>query len=468
MNQPVKKSANAGEQKDRRALRLQQAFTLVLVLMLIAVLAGLSLRFNYEADWTAQNRNSLTQASIRLLEGLPGDIQVTAFVVPNADMHREIKAFFARYRRIKSNIGLTFIDPQKKPAKARELGISSNGEVVIEYDGRRENLPLAQVTESSVSAALQRLGHNKNTRIAFLAGHGERRLDSNDQTEYSILARELNDRGLNVEILNLAGRPDIPSEISLLVIASPQKKPLPGEVEIITRYIESGGNLLWMTDPDTSQNIPALSTLLDVQWQKGTLVYPDFELLGTGHPAIALVAEYGGHPITRDLTDITIFPFSGVVFGAANSSWQHYPFLASPERSWLETGSVDGDFGLDDDQGDLRGPLPIGLAMEKPINKDAADTNKPELSQRIVVMGDSDFMANGYLNNIANLQFSLNLFQWLTHRDAQISVDVPPAADTDLRLSPTASATMIAVFVVILPLLFLLMGLRVWWTRRNR
>lgn len=226
-----------------------QIVTTLLLLIVCGLLAALSLRFDYSADWTANNRNSLTPASHSQLASMADPLRFTAFVSQDDGIRREVTAFIERYLRHKDNAVLDFVDPVANPQQARELGISANGEIVIEYQGRRENLLLYQMNEQGVTGALQRLSFGGETSIRFLDGHGERRLDDQELAGYAGISKELRDKGLRVDQLNLAQTPAVPADTSVLVVAGAQSQLLPGEVHVLRDYVARGGNLLWLVDP---------------------------------------------------------------------------------------------------------------------------------------------------------------------------------------------------------------------------
>ena len=54
--------------KLRRSLRLQNTLFVVLFMAVVALIGWLSAVYTYEADWTAGNRNTLSEPSRALLE----------------------------------------------------------------------------------------------------------------------------------------------------------------------------------------------------------------------------------------------------------------------------------------------------------------------------------------------------------------------------------------------------------------
>ena len=88
--------------------------------------------------------------------------------------------------------------------------------------------------------------------------------------------------------------------------------------------------------------------------------------------------------------------------------------------------------------------------------------------QRIIVIGDGDFLSNTYLGNAGNLGLGLNMVQWLSHDDATLNIRIKSAPDTSLVLGEVAQAVIGLGFLLGLPALLLLSGIIIWLLRRRR
>src|SRR5699024_5502187 len=262
----------------------------------------------------------------------------------------------ARYLRAAGNVQLAFVDPALHPNRVRELDIQRAGAVRVTYQDRAEILH--DLHEPAVTQALQRLSIGRTQWLVFVSGHGERSLVDSSPSGYSQLAGVLDAQGLKTRKLNLAKAATIPDNAAVLVIASPQSELLPGAIDMIKNYLRQGGNLLWLRDPDNPSSLAPLTSTLDIDWLSGTLIYPDYQKLGTGHPAMALVTQYPQTPITARIKRLALFPFAGAVTTTNNSDWQAQPFLRSARRSWLETEKLKrGTLTFQPEQGDRQGPL---------------------------------------------------------------------------------------------------------------
>lgn len=444
-------------------MKLGHALTMGLIVAIAVAVGALSQRFSVSADWTYGNRNTLTDASQRVLDALTGPITFEAFIAPGPPRDT-VRARLDRYTRAGNDISMTFIDPAQQPQQARALGLGSDGAVVVRHSGRSQTL--TDYSEASITNALQRLSTAHRQWVVFLTGHGERNPGDKTSGGYSELAAALDAQGLTTRTLNLGEAAAIPDNAALLVIASPQQNLLPGEVQLIRDYIAQGGAVLWADDPGPRYGLGGLAEDLGVAWQTGTLIYPDYKTLGTGHPAMALVANYPDTPITENLTQLSLFPFAGGLTQTQTSDWKPSVFLRSTTRSWLETGALDqGSLTFEPDRGDRRGPVDMGIALTRPAPNSMGDA---EQTQRAAVIADSDFMANGHLSNLGNRALALSLFQWLAHRDAQIAVDVSQAPDATLQIAPANIRLLWWIFVIVMPLALLAIGLMRWWRRRRR
>ncbi len=84
---------------------------------------------------------------------------------------------------------------------------------------------------------------------------------------------------------------------------------LPGEVDILRDYIDQGGNLLWLADPEQAiDGIDLLADHLAIEFLPGIIVDPNSQLMGLDRADFALVTEYPRHAITRNLESMSLFP----------------------------------------------------------------------------------------------------------------------------------------------------------------
>lgn len=450
--------------KIRWQIRLQSSLFLGLFLIVIGILAWLTQLYPISIDLSKNQRNSLSQETIRLLQSVDTPLKITLFVSPNNENKEAMTRLFERYLRHQANIQFETINPDLRPDLLTKHDIRFDGESLIEFDGRREKL--SQITEANVTNAVQRLMRQGERWLVFLQGHGERNPYQQTNHDYSGFAGQLAGMGYTVENLNLTQTNSIPANTDVLVLASPRVALLPGEVDLLRNYLETGGNLLWLADPEqTTDGLEPIADLISIDFLPGVIVDPNSQLLGLNRVDFALVANYPRHAITQNVDAVSLFPQAqGLEFHGGSETWQQQNFLASSEASWNETGNMQGEIYNGDHDDELNGPLNLGMTLSKSHENDQGDN----FTQRIAVIGDADFISNRYLGNGANLDIGINLINWLSHDDSLISISPRPAPDTRLALSQSAQLVISFGFLLILPAILFGSGLRIWLVRRKR
>jgi ABC-type uncharacterized transport system involved in gliding motility auxiliary subunit len=451
--------------RSRLLLRLQSLVFAVLFIAIIGMLGWLSTQYVYQADWTRGARNTISAGSQQLLGEMEQPVQITAYVREDAFTRSHIKALVGTYQRFKDDIELEFINPDLAPERVRDLGIASGGEIVIRYQGRTEKIQT--LSEQQLTNALLRLTRQNERWIVFVTGHGERRSSGETNHGMGTFSQELERKGLNVQAVSLV-ETEIPTNTNLLVLASPQTDLLPGEMDKLLAYVEAGGNLLWLTEPDTPNSLEPLAERLGVNVLPGTVVDATTQMFGIENPTFVVITGYPRHGISRDMTTVTVFPEAAAVETNDSAAWNVVPLLTTLEHSWTEIGDIEGQISFDSASDERAGPLDIGVVLTRTPGEASEDTESTASQQRVVVIGDGDFLSNTYLGNPGNLDLGLNIVRWLSHDDATIEIRVTSAPDTSLVLNKTAQAVIAIGFLVGLPLLLLLAGVVIWLRRRRR
>ncbi|NCF35531.1 MAG: ABC transporter [Gammaproteobacteria bacterium] len=451
------------DSRQRLQYRIQSGVFLVLFIALLAVVAWITERYPFTIDMSANERNSLSQESARLVAGIEHPLEVTLFVSPVNDSKPLLEALFERYRLLQPNIEFQSLNPDLHPDLLRTHDIRYDGEVLLEYRGRSEKL--SQVDEAAVSSAIQRLLRQGERWLVFLDGHGERSPYREANHDYSLLATKLASKGYSIESLNLTQTSSIPQNTNVLVLASPRVALLPGEIELLRKHIDRGGNLLWLADPDqASEGLNLLAEHLTIEFLPGIIVDPNSQLMGLDRADFALVGEYPRHPVTQNLASLSLFPQAQAIEFYGEDSWQQQIFLRSDSRSWNETGELRGEIFNGDHDDENQGPLNIGLTLARSHENDDGEI----YNQRIAIVGDADFLSNRYLGNGSNLDIGINLLNWLSHDDQLIAISPRPAPDTRLELSSEKQISIALFFLLLLPLGLVVSGLRIWLKRRKR
>ncbi len=443
-----------------------QGIVFKLLLIAFAALAAWQSQIHFISfDWTKNQRNSLSNNSTRLIQNIDTPLHFTLFVSPNFANSSILNNLLKRYQYHQPLISITLLNPDLSPELLRQHDIRQDGTLIIEYKQKTEKV--TALSERNISNAIQRLLRQQERWIVFLEGHGERHPYGDANHDLSTFAAQLATKGFIIESLNLSKIPNIPDNTQVLVIASPKNNFLAGETDIITRYIARGGNLLWLAEPNENSDLDALAEALNIDFLNGIIVDPNSQLLGLDRVDYTLINEYPVHPVTEYITAISIFPQATALFDRAKDSkqkvWDTQPLLLTQANTWTETGPLQGKIIFGDNSDESAGPLNLSLSLSRTLERD-----NTEKQQRIIVIGDGDFLANQFLGNGANAELGYNIINWLSHDDELIAINAKAAPDTELDLTDNEKIILAFGFLIVLPLAFLLFGLRIWLTRKNR
>ncbi|HSO07593.1 MAG TPA: GldG family protein [Pelomicrobium sp.] len=449
------------ENFSRRQLRWRIASSVTIALLVtVAVLAGWAAQ-DQRVTWdlTQNARHTLSPESREVLAAIEGPVQVTVFATPRdpelGDLRGRIRDFLARYQRAKPDFDVAFVDPEREPRRARDAGIQQNGEMVVAFGERSERFSPLALNEQSFTNLLVRLARRGERTVAYLDGHGERKLTGAANHDLGDFGRRLAATGFRPIPVNLAVVQDVPANAALLVIAGPQVELLRGEVEKIIGYVKRGGNVLWLMEPDVSAGLEPLAERLGLQPSRGVVVDPAAEEMRIP-PTWALASGYANHPAVRGFELLTVFPSTRALTANEDSGWRATPLVEAAARGWVEAGPLQGtpDF---DPKRDAAGPVTVVIALERTQN---------EREQRVVVAGGGSFLANAFVGNGANLDLGLRLFNWLGGDERLVTVQPKAARDASLALNRPQAVAITFGWLVAMPALLLAAAVLAWWRRR--
>lgn len=431
-------------------------YALVPVVLLTAVIIGVHTldHHNLIVDVSRDARNSLDAKSVRVLAMLPAPLEVVALVPDQPTIRTAVRDFYARYQREKPNLTVRFIDPRQDD-QAPEARRGRLGEILLQYGERFERVD--ELSESATTNGLARLARGDEHYVVFLANNGERRVAREANHDISLFAAELEQRGLRSREYALGAAQDIPANTAVLVLASPSVAYVAAEIEEIERYVARGGNLLWLTEPDAKPALAPLERALGFERLPGTLVDP-VGLTKFHDPAYAVALEQVEHPLLVGFHQTVVFPRATGLLPKPNIGWHAQVLAHTGSSAWNETGTFAGNVGFDAAD-EVQGEMKLALALTKA----RADGGE----QRVVVIGDGDFISNSYVGNLGNLEFGRRVIEWLASGDALIDIALPRVPDATLDLALWQRVTIFLFFGIGLPLALGINGVMLWWRRRH-
>ena len=372
--------------------------------------------------------------------------------------------FVARYQRAKKNVNLKFINPSEEPKLAQDAGIKNDGEVIVEYQKRVEHIT-PPIAEQEMTNLLVRLSRTNQQAVMYLDGHGERNLIGVKNFDIGEFGKQLEAKGFKFANPDLTIAQSVPSNGAMLVIASPQVDVSEVEAKKIKAYLEAGGNLFWLLDDDNLRGLKEVADYLGLQVSPGIAM--DMASAQYGADArVSFASLYGEHAITNNFMLRTLFPEAHEVTAHGNddNGWKVSNLVEVAPNGWLTSEKLAKDIKpVFNEKKDKKGPINIGVALERTYGKKG---------QRVVVMGNGNFLSNTFITNGGNLDFGVNMMNWLAGDDKLITIQPMPLKDINMTIPDTDSGRIIAWtvfhgFQYFIPLGMMIAGFYLWWKRRK-
>jgi ABC-type uncharacterized transport system involved in gliding motility auxiliary subunit len=453
---------------------LNAAVLVVLILGVIALVEAVSYRHSYRVDLTENKRWSLSPQTVKVVGELSVPVRAIAFFRPDQPGKRTAEDLLKQYTgRSDGKFTWEVIDADRNPLVAREYAFESYGTVVLEAtlkDGQRKQEKLQDLDEEKLTNALIRVTRPGKRTVYFLKGHGEKDPGSNDRTGYGQMKAAVEKLNYEVKDLVLARETKVPDDATIVVAAGPQKELLPNEIEALVGYVARAGKVFFMVDP--FQNTGLGPTLERYGLGLGNDVIIDISPTGRragAGPEIPVVVDYVAHPITRDFRFATFFPVarSVTVKDKPPEGVSAMALARTSSESWGETNQDQIRTGqVKPDPGEARGPLTIAAVAT--IDAKDAPADRKGAKARIVLVGDSDFAANEFVNLSGNRDFFLNTLSWLAEEENLIAVRPKESRGAPVFLTAAQGQVMFLVPVVLVPLAVIVAGVVAVARRRGR
>ncbi len=436
----------------------------VLLLLVVVLEAGwLAARYDRWWDWTDSARNSLSAETLAVLDELGEGLHIAVYAPRDHRISRAVEQLVMRYRRRRGDIAVDYVDPQLAPEAARAAEVRLLGQLVLSYRGRRETLD--RLSERTLTNAIARLMLERRPWVGVLEGHGERAITGAAGADLGRFGQLLVQRGYRLLPLDLARQPAIPENLDLLLLGTPTIALFPGEAQALVRYLDTGGNLLWLLDPGPMNGLEPVAAALGIEALPGQIVDAAASRLGMDSPTVALIEDWPDHSLGEDMDGPALFPGSLAFAGHAGPGWMLDATLTTGAQSWNETGPVRGKIDQDPDLGEQRGSLPLALVLTRPRPAPEGPALSAAGEQRVIVVGDGDFVSNLHLRQGNNRVLGLRMVQWLSGRAGLVPVP-QRSLDTDpFTLSALRGTLIFAGAVIAMPVLLLGTGLLIRWRR---
>ena len=332
---------------------------------------------------------------------------------------------------------------------------------------------MSEVTEDSLTQAIYELTRGERKTIYYIEGHGEPDLHSSAAEGLAGLLAAARESGLELQGLIPAGLTVLPVNTATVMVVAGQAELTPSEQQLLAQYLKSGGRVWLLQDPQSATSVAALAREVGIEIGQNVVIDPSQRFQGADLWQVA-ANSFDFHAITRDLgrDKVVVFLVAATVTPPqAVSAAENYTVLVSSSKNaWAETDlerlfSARPQATLDSYE--KRGPLPLAVAYSQKLTESAGQQEgQAALESRVVVVGDTEWLRNSGLNVYSNKELALNTLSWLAGSEA--SLGLRPRSLT-LMVKPVPQDWVRATRLVTICLieLLVLLGLLVWWRRKN-
>jgi ABC-type uncharacterized transport system involved in gliding motility auxiliary subunit len=438
---------------------------IAVVLAILAAVNVLANRYDKSFDATSNKRYSLSDQTVKIVKGLKQDATITYFDGPRG--FAPAKDQLDLYSNLSPKVHVKYLDPDKDPMAARAAGFKNNGTASVQV-GLNKN-EAKSVTEEEITGALIRDLKNTTRTVCFVTGSGEHQIDDSGRNGYSRFKDLLGKDNYAAKSIDLLQKAEVPGECTVLVVAGPRGDYQQPAVDAIKKFVEDGGRALFLLDPplkmgrsEIADNDALAGVLQDwgVTTDKDLILdlNPIGQLFGLG-PQVALVSSYYSHPIVSEMKGITTgFPLSRSIDVKSGSKTTVQKLFSSSESS-LATSKLNSPSVDPSDPKNKKGPMTVAAAG-------TYNTGKENSQGRFVVIGSSDWAANGFINFNGNRDLALNAMNWLSSDEDLISIRPKEPEDRRITMTNAQFRWVLISSQFILPLIVIFAGVSVWWRRR--
>lgn len=420
------------------------ALAVALAFVLAGMLHYLASRHYARRDVSRIQFYGLSDRTLSVLDRVAEPVTAILYFEPGLEGYADIENLLREYESRSRHFRVSRIDPDRNPARAREIletypVTRPNVLILSAGDGHRilerEDLfhyDLSRVREGGrpfvsaflgerlITSALHDLVTGIRPVVYFIEGHGQRSIESHEpRTGLAELARRIRQDNVETRVLRLGETRAIPEDCDVLAIAGPRRRFSQPEVDLIAEYLlRRGGRLLALLDAQTDTGLDPLLLRWGIRVGNDVAVDPTRTQTGM---ELFLHQTFGSHPITnplraQGLSCLMVFPRT--VEPAEPETAPAAPDRPSVTRlamttaaGWAESDPTRRPMTFDEGE-DRRGPVSVAVAAEKGSPPGLDVQIRPT---RLVVVGDSFFVANGNLV-LANADLVVNAIHWMVDR----------------------------------------------------
>jgi hypothetical protein len=429
----------------------------VVVFAVVGMINYLSRDYFLRYHWSDQARAELSPLTVKFVKSVTNHVRVIVYYKKTDSLYPIIAALLNEYKLINPRIKVEPVDYLRDPATAQKikedykLSLVTEKNLVIfdcagkhlqvdgtslakyvleqipsEKDPEFQRKPTEFYGERMFTSALIAVTNLKPLNACVLQGHFEHPISSGD-SDYGYLKfrNVLEQNYINVQPLSLLGSNNVPMDCHLLIIPGSRDKLSQPELDKIEQYVNQGGRLFALFNGISAAKETGLEKIL-AKWgvDVGASTVVDYENFATKPGTDVIVRDFSNHQIVNPLLT------SGLYLARPRPIMKIKSGVPADQARVEELAFSSPKSVLTDNLNAAPKRYPLIVAVEKSSIQGVS----PERgTTRMVVVGDSLFLANYTIESAANRDFLGYVVNWLLDR-TQLLEAIGPRAINEYRL----------------------------------
>ena len=441
-------------------------YAVAVIALVLAILIGIN-RFAgklptsvTEYDLTTNKKFTLSQQSKDLIDALQMEVELY-WIAQAGTEDPDVEALLDRYAGNSPLIHTSKIDPDLQPTFVKNYPeeLNNNGVLVVTekrycyvdvediyvetYDNNTYSYVYTFAGEHAITSAIDYVTSDTLPTLVQLTGHGE-----------TPLSKIYKDTLTNENILIVSADLSQPVAGDMLLINQPTGDITSEEAQVLSQFLEGGGDLILLSNASETETFPNLYGLMEqygMQIVPGIVFEPDSshyyynpnELLPQiyDHPITTPVMQFGGAVLLPDAQGIRT---SGKATGILSTSQNAY----SKTGVWPLSTSIK-------EEGDLDGPFAVGAVYEE------ENTHVLWVTSGYLLHEDSLKFSN-------NLDLFMNTVNHFAQRENRITIRPKPMEDQFLVINAQSANTLKLILVGVIPVGYLAIGIYIFFRRKRK
>lgn len=491
-SKPEKKKKNrislktriANEFKSKKFKNGAYSSAIIVVILIAVIFVNLMFgEFDLSIDLSSEGTYTLTEQTKKVMDNVNDKVTIY-YVVQEGNEITMIQNILKKYPGLSDKVKLVNKDPDLYPTFVQQYAgtntdVSGNSVIVVnETTGASKYIPYSDMlvyeddyysyyytgtssspsaidVEGQVTAAIQYVSNENNTKLYQVTGHGETELST-------YITNELTKLCTNAESLATRTAESIPDDCDVLLINGPTTDFTEDEVTMIENYLKEGKKAFILLNPQATglTNFNKLLAYYGVEVKEGIVMESSSNAI-SGYPYY-IIPTINSTDITEGIsldTNPVLVPISaGLVEKSTRDTLTLTPFLSSSSSAYSKQGSEWTTY--DKESNDISGPFKFGILATEEYN---------DAKTEVVVLSTSNILEDQFmeLDTYGNATLFNNIISYLGGQETGLSI--PSRSLEEAYITPTGAGvvTWSMILIVIIPVGLLATGFGIWYKRRK-